>query len=161
MTSIDIVNSQENQELSSDKSANGQEKSKQTLSYSKFKELKKNPFPKRGDVYWVYLDKNSGTELKKPRPAIVVSKNFCNKHLGRVTIVPVTSAKAGPADPVYENEARTEIPDKQGRLVHGKALADQLTTVDIKKLSSKICSLNESTMKKVQNALRNFLEIDA
>ncbi|SCA58394.1 Endoribonuclease MazF9 [Chlamydiales bacterium SCGC AB-751-O23] len=121
----------------------------------------KASFPKRGEVYWVYLDSRSGSELGKSRPAIVVSTNFCNKNLGRVTVMPITSSKAGPNDTIYDNEVRTVIPNNRGFDVRGKALADQLTTIDHGRLSTKICTLNKDTMKKVQESLKKFLEIDA
>jgi mRNA interferase MazF len=46
---------------------------------------------KRGDVYWVNLDPTVGTEIKKTRPALVVSPDDLNTVLPRVIIVPLTS----------------------------------------------------------------------
>ena len=45
----------------------------------------------RGDVYWVNLDPTVGTEIKKTRPALVVSPDDLNTVLPRVIIVPLTS----------------------------------------------------------------------
>ncbi|WP_411726058.1 type II toxin-antitoxin system PemK/MazF family toxin [Methyloglobulus sp.] len=46
---------------------------------------------RRGDVYWVNLDPTLGTEIKKTRPALVVSPDDLNTVLPRVIIVPLTS----------------------------------------------------------------------
>jgi mRNA interferase MazF len=46
---------------------------------------------KRGDVYWVNLDPTVGTEIKKTRPALVISPDDLNTVLPRVIIVPLTS----------------------------------------------------------------------
>jgi mRNA interferase MazF len=46
----------------------------------------------RGEVYWVNLDPVVGSEIQKPRPALVVSPNDLNQALPRVIIAPLTSA---------------------------------------------------------------------
>ncbi|NOU21560.1 MAG: type II toxin-antitoxin system PemK/MazF family toxin [Methyloglobulus sp.] len=46
---------------------------------------------RRGEVYWVNLDPTVGTEIKKTRPALVVSPDDLNTVLPRVIIVPLTS----------------------------------------------------------------------
>ena len=45
----------------------------------------------RGEVYWVNLDPTIGTEIKKTRPALVVSPDDMNLALPRVLIAPLTS----------------------------------------------------------------------
>lgn len=46
---------------------------------------------KRGEVYWVNLDPTVGTEIKKTRPALVVSSDDMNRALPRVIVAPITS----------------------------------------------------------------------
>lgn len=46
---------------------------------------------KRGEVYWVNLDPTLGTEIKKTRPALIVSPDDLNAVLPRVIIAPLTS----------------------------------------------------------------------
>ena len=46
----------------------------------------------RGEVYWVNLDPTIGSEIKKTRPALVVSPDDMNTVLPRVIIAPITSA---------------------------------------------------------------------
>ncbi|MEQ1844461.1 MAG: type II toxin-antitoxin system PemK/MazF family toxin, partial [Nitrospira sp.] len=46
--------------------------------------------PRRGDVYWVSLDPTIGSEIKKTRPAVIVSNNSCNTFGARVVVLPLT-----------------------------------------------------------------------
>lgn len=45
----------------------------------------------RGEVYWVSLDPALGTEIRKTRPALVVSPDDMNAALPRVIVAPITS----------------------------------------------------------------------
>jgi mRNA interferase MazF len=57
---------------------------------------------KRGEVWWVEFDPAVGSEIRKTRPAVIVSNDAANRHLARVVVVPVTSntAKVYPAEAV-------------------------------------------------------------
>ena len=83
---------------------------------------------KRGEVYWVNLDPTVGTEIKKTRPALVVSPDDMNGVLPRVIVAPLTS-KGQPLG------CRPEITldGKQGRI-----LLDQLRCVDKLRLAGKM-----------------------
>ncbi|WP_404298312.1 type II toxin-antitoxin system PemK/MazF family toxin [Halomonas sp.] len=45
----------------------------------------------RGEVYWVNLDPTVGTEIRKTRPALVISPDDLNAALPRIIVAPVTS----------------------------------------------------------------------
>ena len=83
---------------------------------------------KRGEVYWVNLDPTVGTEIKKTRPALVVSPDDMNKVLPRVIVAPLTS-KGQPLG------CRPEITldGKQASI-----LLDQLRCVDKLRLAGKM-----------------------
>jgi mRNA interferase MazF len=44
----------------------------------------------RGEVYWVSLDPTIGTEIRKKRPALVVSPDDMNAALPHIIIAPIT-----------------------------------------------------------------------
>ena len=48
-------------------------------------------FPRRGEVHWVALDPTLGREIRKTRPALVVSPDEMNRFLDTVIVAPITS----------------------------------------------------------------------
>ena len=66
-----------------------------------------------------------GGEIRKKRPAVIISNDAANKYLNRMQVVPLTS-KVGR---VYPCEAVVMLNDEQS-----KAMADQLTTVSKQRL---------------------------
>ena len=100
---------------------------------------------KRGEVWWVNFDPSVGGEIRKKRPAIIVSNDAANRHLNRVQVVPLTS-KLGR---IYPSEAPVEVAGKRG-----KALADQLTTVSKKRLMNRTGSITAAEMRKVEQAIQ-------
>lgn len=83
---------------------------------------------KRGEVYWVNLDPAIGTEIKKTRPALVVSPDDLNQALPRIIIAPLTSQ----GQPLG---CRPEV-IFQGR--SARILLDQLSSVDKRRLLGKL-----------------------
>jgi mRNA interferase MazF len=83
---------------------------------------------KRGEVYWVNLDPTVGTEIKKTRPALVISPDDMNQALPRVIVAPITS-KGQPLG------CRPGI-RLQGK--RGRVLLDQIRCVDKVRLAGKI-----------------------
>jgi len=99
----------------------------------------------RGEVWWVNFDPAVGGEIRKQRPAIIVSNDASNKHLNRLQVVPLTS-KLGR---LYPSEAYVTVSGKQQ-----KALADQLTTVSKLRLTHRIDQLSDADLHKVEQAVK-------
>jgi mRNA interferase MazF len=100
--------------------------------------------PRRGDVYWVNLDPVVGTEIRKTRPAVVVSNDSCNRYGTRVVVLPVTSN----VDSLYPGEAIVEVKGKRGR-----ALGDQIRSIDKSRLKARVARLSADEMSRVDEAL--------
>ena len=105
----------------------------------------------RGDVYWVDFEPSRGGEIKKIRPAIVMSNNTANTHLNRVQVVPITSN----TDRLYPGEAYMTLNNEKR-----KAMADQLTTASKQRFGKKLGSLSKEDMGKVEVAVLLQLGID-
>jgi len=83
---------------------------------------------KRGDVYWVNLDPTVGSEIKKVRPAVVVSPDDMNLKLARVIVAPLTSA----------GQALGCRPEVRFKGKRARILLDQLRCVDKVRLVGKL-----------------------
>ena len=46
---------------------------------------------KRGEIWWVEFDPSVGSEIRKTRPAVIVSNDAANRNLARVVVIPLTS----------------------------------------------------------------------
>jgi mRNA interferase MazF len=99
---------------------------------------------KRGEVWWVEFDPAVGSEIRKRRPAVIISNDSANRNLTRVVVVPITSN----ADRQYPGEALVTIAEKQG-----KAMADQIMAADKSRLKGQLGVLSKPDMAAVENAI--------
>ena len=106
---------------------------------------------KRGDVWWVSFDPSVGGEIRKRRPAVVVSNDESNRHLNRVQVVPLTSF----VDRVFPSEGLVML---QG--ARRKALADQLTTASKRRLTQRMGRIAAQDMRRIDEAIRVQLALD-
>ncbi|HEB97527.1 MAG TPA: type II toxin-antitoxin system PemK/MazF family toxin [Sedimenticola thiotaurini] len=83
---------------------------------------------RRGEVYWVHLDPVRGSEIRKTRPALIVSPDDMNAILPRVIVAPLTS-KGQPLG------CRPEV-DFNGR--QARILLDQIRTIDKQRLGRRM-----------------------
>ena len=100
--------------------------------------------PRRGEIYWVKLDPARGTEIRKTRPAVIVSNDSLNKYGSRVVVVPVTSN----VESLYPGEAAIRVGGSPAR-----ALGDQLRSLDKSRLGSKIGTLSFEELTAVEEAV--------
>ena len=99
----------------------------------------------RGDVWWVDFDPSIGGEIRKKRPAVIVSNDSANRYMNRVQVVPITSNIAK----LYPNEAYVSVAGKRG-----KAMGDQITTVSKERVLKRIGIVSSTEMTALENAVK-------
>jgi mRNA interferase MazF len=95
-------------------------------------------------VWWVAFDPSVGGEIRKTRPALVLSNNAANAALNRVIVIPLTSH----TEKLYPGEAIVTLNGEQS-----KAKADQLATAAKERLRSKLGNLSFADLAAVEKAV--------
>ncbi len=95
-------------------------------------------------MWWVSFDPSVGGEIRKTRPAVVVSNNAANAALNRVVVVPLSSK----TERIYPAEALVAAGDRPA-----KAMADQITTASKQRLRNRAGLLSAKDLQAVEDAI--------
>lgn len=99
---------------------------------------------RRGEVWWVDLDPTRGSEIRKTRPAVIVSVDALNRARRTVVVVPLSSAAT----------ARPPLVIPMESVGAGSvAVCDQVRAVDKTRLVSKMGQLSQPDLRLLAESL--------
>ena len=116
-----------------------------------------NPSLARGGVVLVRFDPAEGREIRKTRPAVVVSNNVACRHDTVVQVVPVTSLPDRELRP-YESRCGSS---SSGLARPSRAAANQIRTVSRHRIGQRLGHLTPDEAMALDRALLIQLGFDA
>lgn len=105
---------------------------------------------RRGEVWWVDLDPTRGSEIRKTRPAVVLTANALNRARRTVVVVPLSTGPS-PRPPIV-----VATPSAGADSV---AVCDQVRAVDKGRLTRCVGQLTATDLRSVENGVRIVLEL--
>ncbi len=105
---------------------------------------------KRGEVWWINFDPAVGQEVRKKRPAVIVSNDISNKFLKRYQVVPLSTK----VSKMYPSETAVTV---QG--TPSKAMADQLATVSELRFLDRITCVTAEELERIEAVIRQQLDL--
>jgi mRNA interferase MazF len=104
---------------------------------------------KRGEIYFCYLDGIVGSEQGGIRPVLIIQNDVSNRHAPTTIVLPITSQQGKNPLPTH-----VKLSPDCGLHKESTILAEQVRTVDKKRLKSKLGAVNSGEMGRVDDAVR-------
>jgi mRNA interferase MazF len=103
---------------------------------------------KRGQVWWADLDPTRGSEIRKSRPAVILSVDPLNRARRTVVVVPLSSSPT-PRPPIV-----VAVPSAGAGCA---AVCDQVRAVDKQRLTRQQGGLSAADLEAVEDGVRAVL----
>lgn len=102
---------------------------------------------KQYEIHWVNLDPTIGSEIKKTRPAVVLTPNESNNHLNTILVAPMTST--------LKNFPMRVVGTFDGR--KGQIALDQIRCIDKSRLVNFAGKLSQEEILNLKEVLKEYL----
>ena len=106
----------------------------------------------RGDIYLVNFEPQVGSEIKKVRPAVIVSREPFNRLRRTVVVVPLSTAHRSTEFPLLVATPSSGRPSV--------AVVDQIKAADRARFVRKVGQLTGNEMQELDRALADLLQLD-
>ena len=109
----------------------------------------RSTFPLRGSVYQVQFDPALGHEVRKTRPAVIVSNDHMNELAATVLVMPITAGQ-------YPYYHWIKLQPPEGGLVKPSSIVtEQIRSIDKRRIRRRLGTLQAETMAKIEDAIRD------
>lgn len=103
---------------------------------------------KRGDIYYADLHGSVGSEQGGVRPVVVIQNDKGNRFSKTLIVAPISTKLSKPPIPTHVMIPSTSL--ERTSMI----LLEQLRTIDKQRLGQWICSLDQATLKQVDEAIK-------
>jgi mRNA interferase MazF len=115
-------------------------------------------FPQRGEIYLVDFNRRKGKEIRKIRPAVVISNDIQNQHDRYLTVAPISSDEVEVIRPFEVLVIKTI---SNGLDYDSKILLNQIHSIDHQARLRKYCGqLEERLIKEVEKGIKLVLALE-
>jgi len=115
-------------------------------------------FPQRGEIYLVDFNRRKGKEIRKIRPAVVISNDIQNQHDRYLTVAPTSSDEMEIIRPFEVLVLKTI---SNGLDYDSKILLNQIHSIDHQARLRKYCGkLEERLIKEVEKGIKLVLALE-
>jgi mRNA interferase MazF len=104
---------------------------------------------KRGDIFYADLRPVIGSEQGGVRPVLIVQNDTGNKHSPTIICAAITSKMNKAKLPTHVELGA----NRNGIIKDSVILLEQIRTIDKSRLKEKVCHLDQSAIKKIDQAL--------
>lgn len=106
-------------------------------------------FPHRGSVYMVRFDPAHGREIRKTRPAVVISNDHMNELAATVLVMPITGGH-------YRYYHWIPLmPPEAGLKKPSSIVTEQIRAIDKGRLGRRLGAIRPATMARIEAAVRD------
>lgn len=113
-----------------------------------------NIFPKRGEIWIVRLDPAKGSEIKKTRSCLVVSRDEYNQLADTVTVIPLSSGE--PHYPTWQ----VKVGKSAGLKEISHLLIPQIRVATKKRFQKRIGKISDSVWPELEEKLMFYLKVE-
>ena len=102
------------------------------------------PFPRRYDVYFANLNPTVGSEIRKVRPVVVVSRDEMNRFLDTVVVCPLTTT----LHPRWRGRLQVRCAGQDAEIA-----VDQIRTISKQRLDRRLDRLSADVAAKLRRTI--------